>query len=269
MKRSVRIAAMLKELSSQPSKLFNLQYFCDLYDVAKSTVSEDIILANEAAKVSGQGELITISGLYGGVKFIPTISEEYIIKLQEEFCNRLKDPSRILGGGFLYTSDIMYDIGFMRNLSRIFVTKFKGLHSDYVATVETKGIPLASMVAFMLDLPLIIIRREPKFSEGSTVSINYFTGPDQRVQKMSIAKRAVTEGASAIVIDDFMRGGGSIKGIWEILDEFNIETVATGVAIVSATPKKKKINNYTSLVTLEEVDDFEKIIMAKPNTNIY
>ena len=269
MKRSIRISAMLQEMSSKPSKIFNFKYFCDKYGIAKSTVSEDIALANDSLQISCQGELRTIPGSLGGVKYIPTISEEISKAIQEEFCNRLTDSSRILGGGFLYTSDIMYDLSFVKNLGRIFVTKFKNLEADYVATVETKGIPLASTIAYMLNLPLVIIRREPKFSEGSTVSINYFSGPDQRVQKMSIAKRAVKPGSKAIVIDDFMRGGGSIKGIREILSEFEIETVATGIAIISAKPEKKKVDSFVHLVTLEEVDDFEKTISVSPNINIF
>ena len=269
MKRSMRISAMLQEMTGKPSQIFNFKYFCDKYDIAKSTVSEDIAMAKDALKTSAQGELITISGSLGGVKFVPTISEEMSQIVQEEFCERLTDSTRILGGGFLYTSDIMYDLSFVRNLGRIFVTKFKDFEADYVATVETKGIPLASTIAYMLNLPLVIIRREPKFSEGSTVSINYFSGPDQRVQKMSIAKRAVKPGSKAIVIDDFMRGGGSIKGIREILSEFEIETVATGIAIISAKPEKKKVDSFVHLVTLEEVDDFEKTISVSPNGNIF
>ena len=265
----MRISAMLQEMTGRPSQIFNFKYFCDKYDIAKSTVSEDIAMAKDALKTSAQGELITISGSLGGVKFVPTISEEMSQIIQEEFCERLADSTRILGGGFLYTSDIMYDLSFVKNLGRIFVTKFKDLEADYVATVETKGIPLASTIAYMLNLPLVIIRREPKFSEGSTVSINYFSGPDQRVQKMSIAKRAVKPGSKAIVIDDFMRGGGSIKGIREILSEFEIETVATGIAIISAKPEKKKVDSFVHLVTLEEVDDFEKTISVSPNGNIF
>lgn len=260
---------MLQDLSSKPSVFFNLQHFCDIYEISKATVSEDIALAAHALSESDQGEIVTVPGPAGGVKFIPTISVEKTRALQERFCERLNDSGRILGGGFLYTSDIMYDVAFVRDLARVFVTKFKDLDADYVATVETKGIPLASMVAYMMNLPLVIIRREPKFSEGSTVSINYFSGPDQRVQKMSIAKRAVTFGSKAIVIDDFMRGGGSIKGIWEILEEFNIQTVATGLAIVNATPEKKKISSYMHLVTLNSVDETSKTIDVLPNFSIF
>ena len=138
-----------------------------------------------------------------------------------------------------------------------------------MATVETKGIPLAAMTAHYLNLPLVIIRREAKVSEGSTVSINYFSGSYDRVQKMSIAKRAVVPGSSAIIIDDFMRGGGSTKGIADILSEFDVSVAGTGIAIASRTPEKKKIAEYTAILYLGEVDEVNRTIEILPNNQIF
>lgn len=163
----------------------------------------------------------------------------------------------------------MFDAQLVQRLATVFVKKFKDSGADYIATVETKGIPLASMVAFQMNLPLIIIRREAKFSEGSTVSINYFSGSYDRIQKMSISKRAVKPGSKAIIIDDFMRGGGSTRGIVDILAEFDITVVGTGIAIVSPEPEKKRIDNYTPVVYLGKVDEENKTIHVYPNKNIF
>ena len=58
---------------------------------------------------------------------------------------------------------------------------------------------------------------------------------------MSISKRAVSQNKRAIIIDDFMRGGGSLKGVSEILSEFDIDVAGAGVAIASREPVKKKL----------------------------
>ena len=163
----------------------------------------------------------------------------------------------------------MFDTHLINRLSAVFAKKFKDRGADYIATVETKGIPLASMVSRQLNLPLVIIRREAKFSEGSTVSINYFSGSDDRVQKMSISKRAVKPGSKAVIIDDFMRGGGSTKGIADILSEFDVSVVGTGVAIAGVLPEKKKIEDYTAIVFLGEVDEEKKSIEVFPNRQIF
>lgn len=269
MKRTERVGAMIKILMDSPSKLYPLQYFCDTFDVAKSSISEDIHLAASSVAATDSGYIETISGAKGGVRFVPDISEENLTALQEEFCSRIKDTSRLLGGGFLYTSDIMFDMDLVRRLATVFTKKFKDRGADYVATVETKGIPLASMVAHQLNLPLVVIRREAKVSEGSTVSINYFSGSYDRVQKMSISKRAVKPGSKAIIIDDFMRGGGSTKGIAEILSEFEVTVVGAGIAIASTLPEKKRIEDYTPIVYLGTVDEENRIIEAMPNFEIF
>ena len=137
--------------------------------------------------------------------------------------------------------------------------------ADYVATVETKGIPLAASTARKLNIPLVVIRREAKVSEGSTVSINYFSGSYDRVQKMSLSKRAVTPGSKALVIDDFMRGGGSSQGIRDILSEFDVSVCGTGIAIASLEPKKKRIEDFSSIVYLGEVSQDAQIVRVEPN----
>ena len=269
MKRTQRVGAIIKTLTDAPCRLYSLQYFCDAFGAAKSSISEDISLADASVRATGTGYIETIPGAKGGVRFVPDITEEDLHLLQDELCTRLKDSSRILGGGFLYTSDIMFDTHLIRRLASVFTKKFKDCGADYIATVETKGIPLATMAAHQLNLPLIIIRREAKISEGSTVSINYFSGSYDRVQKMSIAKRAVIAGSKAVIIDDFMRGGGSTKGIADILAEFEVSVSGIGVAIVGSMPEKKRVSDYTAIVYFGEVDEEQKTIEVYPNREIF
>lgn len=268
MKRTERIGIMVKLLADSPCKLFSLKEFCGLFDAAKSSISEDLHSINEMLMAMELGYIETIPGASGGVRFIPDISSAETKKVQEVLCEKLSEKSRMLGGGFLFTSDIMSDCNVIRPVATIFAKLFHKVDAQYVATIETKGIPVATMTAQLLNLPLVIIRRETKISEGSTVSINYFSGSYDRVQKMSISKRAVREGTSAIVIDDFMRGGGSIKGITEILSEFNVSVAATGVIIASKTPENKKISNYTPLVYLDDIDEEHQRIRFLPNADI-
>lgn len=268
MKRSQRVASLIKILTDSPNVLFSLKYFCDTFNAAKSSISEDIKEAGKAVLETGTGYLETVPGKKGGVRFIPDITSDSIQELQEEFCKKLSDPSRLLGGNFLYTSDIFYNPSLMTKSARVFAKKFRNAEADYVITLETKGIPLAFSVAKELGLPLVVIRRDAKISEGSTISINYFSGSDDRLQKMTMSKRALKPGSKVIIIDDFMRGGGSIVGISEMVGEFNCEVVGIGVAIVSTLPEKKKIKDYVAICYLGNISTEEKIIEVIPNSSI-
>lgn len=269
MKKSHRVGAICQILTESPEKIFTLNYFCDKFSAAKSSISEDVSAAKEAVKATGYGYIETIPGALGGVKYVPDISPEKSRQVQENLCALLRDEGRILGGGFLYTSDIMYNPAIVKGMAQIFAKKFRKSGANYVATVETKGIPVAFMTAHLLNIPVIVIRRETKISEGATVSINYFPGSSERLQKMSISKRAAAPGSKVLIIDDFMRGGGSIKGICEIFSEVDIEVVGKGVAIVNIEPKKKKVDDYFPIVRLGKVDETTKKVTVIPNCQIF
>ena len=269
MKRSHRVGAICQILTESPHKVFGLKYFCDRFSAAKSSISEDISAAKEAIQTTGCGYIETIPGAAGGVKYVPDISLEKAREVQQKLCDLLKEDHRILGGGFLYTSDIMYDPRMVQGMAQIFAKKFRDAGANYVATVETKGIPVAFMTAHLLNLPVIVIRRETKISEGATVSINYFPGSSERLQKMSISKRAAAPGSKVLIIDDFMRGGGSIKGIVEIFSEVDIQVVGVGAAIVNVEPKKKKVTDYFPIVHLGTVDEETRKVSVTPNHQIF
>lgn len=269
MKKNRRVGALIDELMRNPGKLYDSKHFCEKFDIAKSSFSEDIKMANEIFEENGSGHIESVSGVGGGIKYVPGISNEKILNLQNQLIEMLSDPHRLLGGGFIYTSDIMYDGSLVQKMARIFAQKFSNHKADYVVTVEAKGIPLAAQVALMLNLPLVVIRRESMYSEGSTVSINYISGSTQSIGKISLAKRAVENGSKAIVIDDFMKEGGSLKGVVDILKEFDIETVGIAVAIEAGKLHSKMIGEYFSIVIINEIDEVGRKIRVSANDALF
>ncbi len=269
MKKTQRVGAIVKILSDSPNRTFSLNYFCDKLGAAKSSISEDIKTAKSIFAEMELGIVETSPGAGGGVTFVPHISDAAIRELQDELCTKLSDPSRLVGGGFLYTSDVMFDATLIKRVATVFARKFRDENADFVTTIETKGIPVAVMTAYLLNIPLVVIRRESKISEGSTISINYFSGSYDRIQKMSISKRALVPGSKALIIDDFMRGGGSIKGITEILSEFDVTVAGTGVVLAGVEPKKKKISDFIPLLYIDTIDTDEKKVKVFPNSQIF
>ena len=102
---------------------------------------------------------------------------------------------------------------------------------DFVLTVETKGIPFALMVARALGVQLVIARRDHKAFEGSVVTINYISGSGGEMKTMSLAKRAVRPGQKALIVDDFTKDGGTVRGMVELMQEFDVTTVGVGVMV--------------------------------------
>ena len=263
--RNERIAAMVYILSDRPNCLFSYSYFCSIFSVKKPSISGDISIMKKLVSKLDIGAIETSSGVNGGVKFLPKMTDSSGISMLEYLCSELSAPSRIIPGGFIYILDILYSPNIVRNLGKIFAYEFRNKEVDYVVTIETKGIPIALMTADMLNVPLVIIRKNTKITEGPTVNINYVSGSTRKIQTMSLSKKAMKENTKVLIIDDFMKAGGTIKGINEMMVEFNAQVVGTGIFISTKDPEKKLVKDYISLITLKELDEENKKIVLSPN----
>jgi len=259
-----RISAMIQILSQQPNRLFPFGYFSELFDVAKSTLSEDVLIARQILQKYGLGTLETIAGASGGVRYLPNFTSGAVQELLADLAARLSAPERIIPGGFLYMSDILYTAHWMEKVGELFMTQFRHLAPDYIMTIETKGIPLAFMTARAFDLPLVTVRHGSRVTEGSAVSINYVSGSSRRIQTMSLPRRALPPGARILIIDDFMKAGGTALGMVELAHEFGAEVVGTGVLVATAEPEKKLVGGYQPLLVLHTVDEEKKTVDIRP-----
>lgn len=175
-RRSERLIDMTHYLLQHPCQIVPLTLFADRYGAAKSSVSEDVAIIKETFEQRGFGSLKTIAGAAGGVQYFPSVSNEETDQFTHSLMNRLSEPERLLPGGYLYMTDIVGDPKIVKVVGKLFAAKFVNEKVDVVMTVATKGIPLAYATASELNVPVVIVRRDSKVTEGSTVSINYFIG---------------------------------------------------------------------------------------------
>lgn len=264
-KRTERIGAIVKILSDNPNKIYTLSYFTEKFNAAKSTISEDLLVVKNVFEKLELGKVITISGAAGGVKYIPKTSKSENEEFLMDLCKKISDPSRLLSGGFLYLIDLIYDPSIASKIGKIFASNIDYSEADYVVTMETKGIPMALMTAKAMNLPLVIIRKDIKVSEGPTLSMTYVSGKS-KVESMSLPRKALKPGSKVILIDDFMRGGGTIKGMMNLMSEFGAEVIGSGVFISTTTPEDKMVQDYISLIQLDV--DGEKITV-EPNLKTF
>ena len=267
-KRNERIGALIKILSDQPNKVFTLSYFCDIFFAAKSSISEDIAIAKRILEKLQLGSIHTITGALGGVKYFPFVHKDRAIEFLQGLCAQLQEEDRIIPGGFIYMTDIIYLPENVVKIGEILATQFFQKEIDYVVTMETKGIPIALITARALGVALVIIRKNNKPTEGSAVSINYISGSSDRIQTMSLSRRALSNGSKVLIIDDFMKAGGTAKGIMDLMKEFDCTVEGIGVLIATKDPENKIVDQYISLLNLEEVDTQNKRIEIIPNLNL-
>ena len=250
-RRNERMSAMIKILADSPNRIFTLSHFCDMFGAAKSTMSEDIDILRDVVRTFGLGEVETVTGAAGGVRYRAKVPRQAAREYIEGLCADLSGTERVLPGGFLYYSDILSNPVIVRRMGEILATEYYDAAPDFVLTMETKGIPAALATANALGVPLVIARRSSKVYEGSAVNINYVSGSSRTIETMSLSRRAVREGQRALIVDDFLKGGGTAKGMVDLMGEFSVTVVGMAFVMETAAPEKKRVNGEKSLMILD------------------
>lgn len=254
-KRSERIAAILLMLGEKPNEIHTLSYFSTMFHCAKSTLSEDIALLRNVLEKYERGTIETIPGAAGGIRYFPRVSKRDSLNFIQEICNKLNQPSRIMVGGFIYMADVFSDPAWVRKLGIILAQQFYKKEPDVVVTIESKGVPIGLMTAQALGCPIAVARKENRATEGSVVMINYKTSSNNQFQSMNLPRRALTKGKRALIIDDFVKGGGTVSALCDMMKEFDCEVVGIGALVSALGARTRQGSEIQALMALSERDE--------------
>ena len=261
-KRNERIAVMAHALITSPNQIVSYGKFCDLFGAAKSTISEDVSILEETLHKYGLGELSTVAGAAGGVRYRPILARKQALTFVTALAQSLSTKERVLPGGFLYLSDVLSDPALCRQMGTILAGEFYDAGADFVLTMETKGIPVALTTAEALNVPLIIARRANKIYEGSSVNIAFPTG-NGGTENMSLSRRAVRTGQKALIIDDFIQKGGTASGMVALMQEFDVDVVGMGFVLSRDKQDDRLVSGAKALMTFS-MDDEDEHPVVKP-----
>lgn len=259
-RRSERLIDMTDYLLRHPRKLVPLTFFAERFGAAKSSISEDLAIIKQVFEVRGIGALQTVSGAAGGVKYQVRVNEDEARKFIQELCETMTSPERLLPGGYLYMTDILGNPQIVQKVGRMIASKYSDTPVDIVMTIATKGIPIAYSVANFLNVPVVIVRRDNIVTEGPAVSINYVSGSTNRIQTMSLSKRSLDEGSNVLIVDDFMKAGGTVNGMVSMLEEFRANVAGIAVLVEAEQTEDRLVDDYLSLIKLKGVDLKQKQI---------
>ena len=73
---------------------------------------------------------------------------------------------RLLPGGYLFLSDLVGNPSLLNKVGKLIASIYMEEDLDAVVTIATKGISLANAVANVLNLPVVVIRKDNKVTEG-------------------------------------------------------------------------------------------------------
>lgn len=261
-RRSNRLVDMTRYLMEHPRNLVSLKFFGQRYGSAKSSISEDLSIIRHTVASWGVGRLETLPGASGGARLTPLYSQENAQAVIKQLTAAVNDDSRLLPGGYVYLSDLLGRPDILREVGRLIATQYVDQDVDVIMTVETKGIPIAQSVAMYLNRPFVIVRNSSHITEGSTVSVNYVSGSSRRIKKMELSRRTMREGANVVIVDDFLKGGGTMNGMQSLIHEFGAHVVGMNVFAEGQFKGNRLVDDVTSLIAVQAEDGRNKHISA-------
>jgi purine operon repressor len=245
----------------RPSRQLSLTDTASGFKVSKTLVSDDIEIISEALLSEGVGSIVTDRGRSGGAYFMPSPSKDYRIAKLRGLADILSVPERLLPGGLVYYTDLLFDPDWASFLGFTMASLFNESKPTVVLTSEVKGIPVAFFTAYALGVPLAVCRFRNRPSDGPAVGVHFPTGSGD-VRTMYLGTRFISPSSRVLIVDDFMRGGSTAAGMLLMTREFNASVVGVGIFIASSGRGKKSVTDYRSLLELSVEQGVPKLSVS-------
>ena len=254
MKRSERISWLTKVLLDNPQTVFSLRQFSDGTQASKTSLSEDIDIIKRTFQKYRLGVIETIVGAGGGVRYCPQKDPAELIASLENILAKLRCPERMILTEYLAYGDILFHPQTLHDLALAVLGLFPQARPDGVLTIETTGLAIGLEVARLSGAPLIVARKDNLPSQGITLSTHYKSRSHQTIQTMYITKGAIVPDSRILVVDDFMRGGGTITGLRRLVWENDAHLIGSCVFMQDIS-HRSTLADHHHLFTIEKTDD--------------
>lgn len=131
----------------------------------------------------------------------------------------------------------------MKNIGDEFAEHFKGQGITKVATIESSGIAPALMTALALNVPMLILKKQPSKILNQdlyqTVVTSYTKGTSY---ELTLSKNFISENDHVLIIDDFLANGEAATGAIRLIRKAHATIAGVGILIEkSFQPRYEKL----------------------------
>lgn len=153
------------------------------------------------------------------------------------------------------------DAGLMKQFGEDFAEHFKGCGITKVATIESSGISPALMTALALQVPMLILKKQPSAALHQdlyhTVVTSYTKGDSY---DLTLSKEFLSENDHVLIIDDFLANGEAATGAIRLIRKSHATIAGVGALIEkSFQPGRGKLESQGievySLARIEKMDN--------------
>ena len=116
--------------------------------------------------------------------------------------------------GYVDTSNVTNDPLILMRASHYVMMKFAGKRITKILTPAVNGVPLATSIALLLEVPLVIAKRNKEMGVREYIEESYPAGP--YMVSLYVPKNAITSRDDVLIIDDLIRTGNTVQALINI-----------------------------------------------------
>lgn len=157
------------------------------------------------------------------------------------------------------------DPNLMMDCAKEFVRLFSDLHFNKIVTIEASGIAPAILVGYILQLPVVFIKKKQPKTMDNMLSTVVHSFTKDRDYTVCISNSFLTEDDHVIFIDDFLANGNAANGVIELCALAGAKIEAMGFIIEEAFQHggdflRSKGIKYEALATVESLDNCQILL---------
>lgn len=178
----------------------------------------------------------------------------------------LKDGKSFDGGILKVDSFINHQMDpiLMKSIGVEFVRRFGNLPINKIITIEASGIAPAIMLGYLLELPVVFVKKAVPKTMINMVSTTAHSFTKDKDYTICVSRDFLNSDDKVVFIDDFLANGNAAVGIYNLVKEAGAELFGMGFIIEKSFQeggkRLRELNIHVeSLAKIKELGD-NKII---------
>lgn len=124
------------------------------------------------------------------------------------------------------------DTKLMYNIGEEFKKYFENHNITKIFTIESSGIAPAVMTAFLMDLPMVTLKKKTsKILNGEVYQTTVHSFTKDSDYELTLSKDYINSNDKVLIIDDFLANGEAAKGAARLVEEAGAKVSGIGIVI--------------------------------------
>ena len=177
---------------------------------------------------------------------------------------RIRRDGKVLPGNIVKVDGFLnhrVDTALLREIAHEFKRLFPTEVLTAVLTVEASGIPLATICAEEIGVPLVFAKKAKSDNiEGGLYQSEIFSYTYKKKVTLLVSRQWLGRDDRVLIVDDFLANGEALRGLVEIVGQAGAELVGIGVAVEKGfQPGGRRLResgyNLKSLAIIDAADE--------------